>query len=261
VPTKTFYANTQFLPRELRGEPATGETCHHERAIAGEGCDACAAESVASRGRAPWTDLLVREFSPLTDSELSEIVYGYITAATWLSLDKPCDRCEGFGVCKDPADNEEGACADCHGSGGTGETGSDPYEYGPDDLDTDSAARVREIVSSFVGEPGHWSFATTADIRLYEEIVGGMIDHPQAAGGTQLGARDVSALERIGHTLYLTASGSGVSFTDDEWPERDDVPRERREYNGMLRRLARAASGHGLDSVMLCTDGTIQVQG
>jgi hypothetical protein len=39
------------------------------------------------------------------------------------------------------------------------------------------------------------------------------------------------------------------------------MPRERREYNGMLRRLARAASGHGLDGVMLCSDGTIQVTG
>jgi hypothetical protein len=243
----TFYANTNYLPRELRGEPATGDVCHHGRALAGEGCPACGAEAV-SRDQSKYTDDAdtirysaddsavfpgatgvrtdVREIAPLSDDELSEIVYGYVTAATWTDL-----------LLK--ADSEE--------------TGSAPYEYGPDDLDTESLARVREIVASFVGVPDHWSFATTANVRLYEDWVGG--------GHDRANDRDFSALERLGHVLYLSASDHGVSFTDDAWPERDDMPRERREYNGLLRRLERAASGHGLDGVMMCSDGSIQVQG
>lgn len=258
----TFYANTIFLPRELRGESATGETCHHGRALSGEGCPACGAEA----GEFPivFGQTIVREFTPLSDAEVSEVVYGYVTAATWTNLDKPCTECGGTGI--DPSTVEElesdrRECPECEGSGGSDQTGSDPYEYGPDDLDSESSARVREIVAGFLGAPGHWSFATTADVRLYEEWHGSMIDHPQAVGGRQLGARECSALECLGHTLYMTAIGSGCSFTDDEWSERDDMPSERREYNGLLRRLEHAASGHGLHSVMLCNDGSIQVQG
>lgn len=41
----TAYRNIVLLPRELRGEPATGDTCHHGRALTGEGCPACGVEA------------------------------------------------------------------------------------------------------------------------------------------------------------------------------------------------------------------------
>jgi hypothetical protein len=34
-----------MIPREQRGEAASGETCHHGRALQGEGCPACGAEA------------------------------------------------------------------------------------------------------------------------------------------------------------------------------------------------------------------------
>jgi hypothetical protein len=229
-----IYANTRMLPREDRGEYATGETCHHGRAWDGEGCNACAAEAIKDVrfGADDLAAMHVREIDPLSGAELDEIVYGYVTAATWTDL------------LREDAD----------------ETGSDPYEYGPDDLTPESLARVREVCASFASMP------TLADVRAYEDWHGGGYD---AANG-----RSYSAFESVGSLLYFDASGHGASFCDAESPELSEcsanvarhglarlreINAERRTINGMLRRLAAAASGHGADAVMMCSDGTIEI--
>jgi hypothetical protein len=264
----SIYANTRMLPREDRGECATGETCHHGRAWDGEGCNACAAESIegARFGVDDLAKIHVREVQPLSDAELDEIVYGYVTAATWTDLLHPpaCPDC-GESMEYKPSGwyvhvglPREG-CARFYDEIES-ETGSDPYEYGPEDLTPESLARVREVCASFASMP------TLADVRLYEEWHGGGYD---LANG-----RAYSALESVGSLLYFDASGHGAGFCDAETPELSEcaanvarhglerlreINAERRPINGMLRRLAAAASGHGADAVMMCSDGTIEI--
>jgi hypothetical protein len=146
--------------------------------------------------------------------DLSELVFGYVAAATWTDLQIPCERCEGSGERVYELTTSDGysrsikvRCALCEGSGGAAETGSDPYQYGPDDIAPDVLAEIRSDCSDFLR-------ANLDGLREYVERMGPMIDHPQAAGGARLGERECSAMERAGHDLYMTAYGHGVGFWD-----------------------------------------------
>jgi hypothetical protein len=162
--------------------------------------------------------------------EFSDLVYGYVTAATWSALEHdPEEDAEGLmtfhvgttdlGVIHVQAETEEDATARVRADHAPTpisiewvevqrpEPGSDPYEYGPDDLDADALREIRSECEAFVR-------ANLDDLRAYADVVGSMVDHPQAAGGGQLEAHECSAFERAGHDLYLTASGSGCGFWD-----------------------------------------------
>jgi len=274
-----IYANAAHLPRELRGEYATGESCHHGRALAGEGCPACGAEAGE-----PVSPESVVEIEPLTASEVSEVVAGFVHAATWTDLDRPCKTCGGAAEVSPASltDDQWGdvdadvradliarsitqTCSDCEN--GYGETGSDPYEYGPDDLSPDTHARVTEVITDLFA-----SAANLGDLRAYCAIVGDGYDY---ANGRAYGS-----LESLGGDLYYTGNGHSAGFGDRElgaYSECDAnvrhhggierlraVNAERAIVTGVMRRLAREARlSCGVNAVMMCggEDETIVLEG
>lgn len=126
--------------------------------------------------------------------EFSDVVYGYVTALTWTDL---------MTVCESGHDMEVDGCEDC----ARNETGSEPYEYGPESLDEDLISEVRADVSGFLR-------ANLSDCEAYVKARGPMVDHPQASGGGALPERECSGWEQLGHDLYLTAAGHGAGFRD-----------------------------------------------
>lgn len=154
--------------------------------------------------------------SAFTKAKISEVVRGYVHAATWTDLLRlpECPVCGEPLVdqsdaststmssypytCANTACEEEGTHF-CQDDFGSQETGSDPYEYGPESLTADGMAYVRAFVLAFLE-------ACETDARSYvesDEIVAHVERHQE---GTEH--------DQLGHDLYLAQSGSGVSFRD-----------------------------------------------
>lgn len=110
----------------------------------------------------------------ISSTGLDSIVAGYVHAATWTDL----TRC----------DDDESS-----------ESGSEPYQYGPDDVDSESLEIVRDLCAQFVAE-------NLSDVLAYvssDAIVSHVAQHGE---GDEYG--------QFGHDLRLTSCGHGTGFWD-----------------------------------------------
>lgn len=139
--------------------------------------------------------------------DLDDMARGFVTCALWSNgepLADQCETCNGTGEDVDP-DNENAtprhpACEDCNGRGTV-----EPAELGGLEHltpTTDALERARVYCAMFL------AVAQADDVAAHLEGL------PSPDGNP--------AGEYLGHTFYLAAGGSGVSFSDRAW--KDDDP-------------------------------------